>query len=96
MSNQREEFKAWLDRATHTEGERVEAADRIWSRRRARVVPALIVATAAAVVLGLWWDRGGEPATTSAPPPDAASRLMLSAAGDEVRIEVGVRRGGER
>lgn len=93
MNEQRDAFRAWLDRGTPTEGARVDAAEQVWSSHR-RLPRGIWLLTAAATAgLALWWVR--QP-TTSPPQPHYQSRLLVSVADDEVRIDVGVRRKQDR
>lgn len=94
MTQGRDEFETWLDRATPTPEQRREGADAAWSRRRRAPVVGVAIAVAAAVALGVWWART-PPRTTRA--PEYGSSLVMRVAGEteEVRIEVGVRREGD-
>lgn len=89
MSEERDAFRVWLDRAGLTEEERAADADRVWVSPRRRFHGGWLLAAAASIALGVWWSRR-EP--TPEREPEFASRLVVSVRGDEVRIQVGVRR----
>lgn len=93
MTDERDEFGAWLDGGTPTETQRRVAADSAWSRRRRAPVASIAVAVAAAVVLGVWWQRTPPRSPRT---PEYGSSLVMRVAGEaeEVRIEVGVRKEG--
>lgn len=92
MSEERDDFRAWLDRGTPNPQTQHGEAERIWSSRRVRPRWTWMLAAATAAALGLWWFRPSAPA----PQPQYQSRLLVSVADDEIRIEVGVRRKQDR
>lgn len=93
MNDQRDRFQAWLDRGTPTPSDQAADAERVWSTRRGLPRAVWLVTAAAAAALTVWWVR--QPASEP-PVPEYQTRLLVSVADDEVRIDVGVRRKQDR
>lgn len=93
MSDERDRFQLWLDRGTPTPADQAADAERVWSSRRGLPRGVWLVTAAAAVALAVWWARQPAP---EPPIPEYQTRLLVSVADDEVRIDVGVRRKQDR
>ena len=93
MNDERDAFRAWLDRSSPTPDAQALDAERVWSSRRRLPRGSWLVTAAAAAALTAWWLRQPAP---EPPAPEYQTRLLVSVADDEVRIDVGVRRKQDR
>ncbi|MCR9163793.1 MAG: hypothetical protein ACE37F_16270 [Nannocystaceae bacterium] len=89
MNDERDAFRAWLDQGTPPPGAQARDAEDAWSSRGRPVRRAVLMTGALAAAVALWWFSRPTPLPAT---PEYQTRLLVSAADDEVRIDVGVRR----
>lgn len=90
---ERDEFRGWLDRAELSEDQRRSDADAVWAGRRRPLVAPLAAASLVAAAGLVWWLWPSAP--PRAPQYDSSLVITVAGQGEEVRIEVGVRRDGD-